>query len=208
MRNLWGKWCQGRHQAQGLRDLWGAGESPARPGVLHTGTHLPKLSRPRPGDRYALWDMWRPWPHHAGAGALGQHSAGCRGWNPYSPLGRRGGWTARRPFGRSLYFSFDRGSSVLSTRWRRFALSGADFHDHGGTRWGVRGADDRWRQDSRENSGRHAIGATLPLAGQGHAGTAFEAGWRYVCAGRRRNAAEPHQAATGASRRIPKIIVE
>ena len=41
---------QGRHQAEGLLDLWRRGPDPAGAGLLHARTHLSWLSGPRPDD--------------------------------------------------------------------------------------------------------------------------------------------------------------
>src|SRR5215469_10714414 len=48
LRGLLGHGRQGRHQAEDLRDLRRRRPRPPGPGLLHAGTHLPRLPRPRP----------------------------------------------------------------------------------------------------------------------------------------------------------------
>ena len=104
LRSLLGLRRQGRHQAEGLRDLRRRRQDPACAGLLHARAHLPGLSGPRPGHRRPVPVLRRRRPRHARAHALGQYPGRCRGRHPHPAGRRRRGRRARRPAGRSLYF--------------------------------------------------------------------------------------------------------
>src|SRR3984957_16658699 len=72
----------------------------------------------------------------------------------------------------------------------------------------MRGADDRWRQDQGQGSGRDTIRPALPAAGQGHAGPARAAKRRHVCPGPGRDAAEVEQETARPAGRIRSPVVD
>ncbi len=56
---------QGRLQAEGLPHLRRRRPHPSRAGLLHTRTHLPGMSGPRPGDRQSVPELLGRRPCHA-----------------------------------------------------------------------------------------------------------------------------------------------